>query len=1002
MSRQRLSPTLKLYLLGSFHLEDEKGSIPLPTGKVQSLFAYLALHPGKHARDKLAGLYWGDSSNVRARTSLRATLKKLRKYLDARVLLTDRTRVQMNPALRVWVDALEFHTQAEPAPEAAVALYRGDLLAEFYDDWIVPEREHYRELYLGALLQLTGAARTVGEYENAVRYAQQVLTVDPANERAHQHLMFCYLALGRRSAALKQYGVCAKALQTELAVVPSNETTALYQWIQQDSAAQTPFDHRSAVAPLTNLPIPVSSFIGRKKELTDLKQSLMTTRLLTLSGAGGSGKTRLAIQVATDLIDSFHDGVWWIDLAPSTDAAQLPRSIAQVLGVRDDAPTFLPRIQNQFPAAAVDMTPQPLTETLAHFLREKQLLLVLDNCEHLVGPCARLADTLLTHCPNLQILATSREPLGITGEKVCQVPTMALPTINLLPQTVRLLEFEGIRLFCERASAVNAAFALTEQNAAAVLEICGRLDGIPLALELAAARTGVLSAEQIAGRLNDRFALLTQGSRTALPRHQTLRETIEWSHNLLGKSERILFRRLAVFADGFTLEAAQAVCGGAGIPADRMLDELSHLVDKSLVIVNELQPGTRYRLLDTIREFAREKLNAAGEAMRLGRRHRDFFIALAEKAEPKLRSKEQFEWLALLEVEHANWCAAWDHAIESDTASALRLVSALLDFWLIRGNPSEGRAWLTKLVERTRRRGNAVQRARALNVAGRLAHHQSDLVVARPLLEQSLSLARASGDKKEIAFALLWLGRTALNQREYDTASALARESFALYQALQDESGIVAARHRLAEMGTFAGFNREEQRMLFMQVLGKYRDRGDRYMAAQVLNAMGEHARLEGDYEGAGTFYEQALEILTELGRFPTATPLFNLAWVSLHRGDYHQALGFFESSLELHREYGYRKGMVEECLGGIAAMLGMTGKLAPAARLFGAVEALLENTGIAHWIETPDQMEIERHIAAVRAQLDAKVFETAWAEGRTLRLEQALAYALEESRLEP
>jgi len=1010
MSRQPSPPHLKLYLLGSFHLQDEKRPILLPVGKAQSLFAYLALHPEEHTREKLAGLYWGDFTDAQARDSLRTLLKKLRKHLDRRVLLADRTTVQLNPAYPLWVDAKEFmisdfrfqiedqssfQNQSEIINlKSKIALYRGDLLADFYDDWIAPEREHYRQLYLDALLQFTQAARAASEYERAMQYAQRVLSADPANERAHQHLMFCHLALGDRSAALKQYAACERALQTELAVEPARETTALYRWIQQ-----TPSERAAIAAQITNLPIPLSSFIGRKKELTDLKQFLTTTRLLTLSGAGGSGKTRLAIQVATDLIDYFHDGVWWVDLAPRTADTLVPQAVAQTLGIRNEALTGTLRIQSTMPIDEIESA-QLVTESLIHFLREKQLLLVLDNCEHLIAASARLADVLLTHCPNVQIMATSREALGITGERVYQVPTLSLPTQPHLRLADFLIEYEGIRLFVERAGAVKAAFALTEQNGAAVLEICQRLDGIPLALELAAARIKLLSAEEIAARLHDRFNLLTQGSRTALPRHQTLRETIAWSHHLLTGTELILFRRVAVFVGGFTLDAAQAVCADADIQQVQVLDVLSHLVDKSLVIVDEQGLETRYRQLETIREYAREQLDGAGETARLRQQHRDFFIGLAEKAEPKLRGAEQFEWLDRLEVEHDNWRAAWGYAIESDAALALRLASALLEFWLMRGDPREGREWMAKLFERIKAWGETARRAQALNVAGRLAHYQSDFVVARTLLEQSLRIARGLGDKKEIAFALVWLGKTAVYQRDYQIAQSLLEEGFAMYQELQDEWGIATAFQRLAEIAEIRGYSGKEQKEFFLHTLAKYQTLGNRFLAAQVLNALGENARFEEEYESAGIFYEQALEVHRELGRFPTATPLFNLAWVAVHSGDYQKARRLFEESLKLHREYGYKIGMVEECLGGFAAILGMIGKPEAAARLFGAVEALLEKIGRAGGMEQLDQKEYDYYVAAVRAQLNESALAKCWAEGHALTLEQAIEYALEKSKM--
>jgi predicted ATPase/DNA-binding SARP family transcriptional activator len=970
MPRTAPPTPLRLHVLGPFRVESATGPLLLPARKDQSLLAYLVLHPqpSGHTREKLATLLWGDSPEAQARGSLRTALKNLRQHLGMYLVLADRETVKINPAFPLWVDARDFEAHVSSAPQSAVALYRGELLADLYDDWILPEREHYRELYLNALLQLTQAARAASEYERAIEYAHKALAADPANERAHQHLMFCNLALGDRRAALKQYDTCVRALQTELAVEPARETTALYQWIKQARS-----ERASLAAQITNLPIPLSSFIGRKKEVTQLKERITVTRLLTLSGAGGSGKTRLAIQVATDLIDQLQDGVWWVDLAPLMDEALVPHAVAQALGVRE-APN------------------QTLTETLTTFLRHKQLLLVLDNCEHLLAACAQLADDLLSHCANLRILATSREALGITGEMVYHVPTLSLPQPQRLTLTDLLLGYEGICLFVERACAVKSDFALTEQNAAAVLHICQRLDGLPLALELAAARTKMLTAEQIAERLNDRFNLLTQGSRTVLPRQQTLYATIDWSYDLLPDEARLLFRRLSVFAGGFTLEAAEGVCAEEPLAPRTLFDLLARLVDRSLVKVERQGEYALYGMLETIREYAREKLDGSGETERVRQHHRDFFIAFAEQAARRVNSGEQMEWLDRLEIEHDNVRAAWDCAIESDAELGLRLAWALLGFWIVRGNPSEGREWLAKLVERTKPWGRTAKRAHVLGLAGRLAYSQSDFAAARPLLEEALPIARLSGDKLIIAFVLLWLGRTAHRQGDVRAAQSFTEESLMMYQGLQNQRGIAQAMLHLAGLVADQGHYAEaEERCI--RSLATFQALGDKFMAGHVCNWLGEMARLQGDYARAGKSYEQSIEIFQEQhSRVYLATPLFNLGWVSLRGGDDRKARTLFEESLKLYSEYGDKNGMADNLLG-LASVLGMIGRPEQAAQLFGAAESLRESIGGC--IEPSDQKEFDHYAAAVRAQLDEAAFAKAWAEGRAMTLEQVIEHAL-------
>lgn len=451
-------------------------------------------------------------------------------------------------------------------------------------------------------------------------------------------------------------------------------------------------------------------------------------------GAGSSGKTRLAIQAATDLIDAFKDGVWWVELAGLSDGTLIPQAIAKALGVRES-------------------TNQPLQETLVNYLRGKQLLLVLDNCEHLVAACARTAEMLLQACPRLTILATSREPLGIGGERVWQVPTLSLPE----PQQVihLLMQSESVRLFVARAAAVRSDFKLTEQNALTVAHICRRLDGIPLAIELATARINALTVEQIAAHLNDRFELLTTGSRTAMPRHKTLRATIDWSYDLLSEAERVLFRRLSVFAGGWTLEAAETVCTdeGAGAslrlaPAD-VLNVLSHLADKSLVIVEQHGTQIRYRMLETIREFAREQMQASREVARMRQRHADYFLRLAQGVETKLLSAERMMWVEHLLVEIDNFRAAL--AWSEDTQHAeygMRLSSALRWFWWTCGYVTEGRDWLQRALTLAGTHGEARIRAQTLFSLGLLAFHLGQYATSTATLLDSLALWKELGENQ--------------------------------------------------------------------------------------------------------------------------------------------------------------------------------------------------------------------------------------------------------------
>ena len=672
----------RLYLFGSFRVENDSGALRLSTRKHESLLAYLALFPEPHPRETIAALFWGDVTDEQARLSLRVALSTLRKELSDDILLTDRETIQLNPDAAIWVDVREFEkvgdsrlvlsgAEGSEIGDSAISdlqslfsIYRGDLLPDFYDDWVALERERLRSIYLDALLRLVQDARSEGKYARALELAQRVLATDRANEKAHQHLMFCYAALGNRAAALKQYEDCARALRDELGVEPSAETTALSTRIQTEAAAA-----KSSEASFTNLPIPLTSFVGRQPEIAQVKTLIETARLLTLTGAGGCGKTRLAIQVATELAaqDRFKHGVWWVDLAALSDPALITQSVAMVFGLGE----------SQW------MT---LIAALANYLRAKELLLVVDNCEHLLGACAQLIGTLLSACPRLQILTTSREASNISGETIWRVPSLALPDAAHIPPLAQLRQYDAIQLFVDRAMTVAANWRLAE-NAEPVAHVCARLDGIPLAIELATARLGVLSAEEIAARLDDRFNLLTGGSRTALPRHQTLRAAMDWGYDLLSDAERALFRRLAVFVGGFTLDAVESVCAEEN--KSEMLDLLSQLVQKSLV-VSEQSGKSRYRLLETIREYALAKLRDAGETDLLCARHLDYFLKFAEEIAPNFREPSESAWLDVLQMEHDNLRAAFGWAKESGKDEAvLRLAWALYRFWLVRGGEPE-------------------------------------------------------------------------------------------------------------------------------------------------------------------------------------------------------------------------------------------------------------------------------------------------------------------------
>ena len=485
---------------------------------------------------------------------------------------------------------------------------------------------------------------------------------------------------------------------------------------------------RSPERPPHNLPTELSSFVGREKELTEVRRLLENNRLLTLTGSGGCGKTRLALAAASELVERFEDGVWMVELASLAEPSLVPQAVAFTLGVRER------------PGSS-------LTEALSDYLRTRKLLLILDNCEHLIEACAELVEALLRSCPGLRVLATSREALGITGEIAWPVPSLSLPDLRRLPDLESLPRYESARLFVERTAAVRPNFTLTEQNAPAVAQVCYRLDGIPLAIELAAARTKVLSVEEISARLDDSFRLLAAGSRTAMPRQRTLHATMDWSHELLGQKERVVFRRLSVFAGGFTLEAAESVCAGEELQRDEVLELLSQLVDKSLVVAQERDGTARYRLLETIRQYGRERLEEAGEAAQVREQHAGYYLALAEEAEPELKGDRQVTWLERLETEHDNLRVAMAWLLGTRRVGVgreARLGAVAVSGGYAPTSPKDGDRW----SRRCRREGSAAMsasaRAKALFVAGMMANYQGDHLSAEPLVQESLGAVQGA------------------------------------------------------------------------------------------------------------------------------------------------------------------------------------------------------------------------------------------------------------------
>jgi predicted ATPase/class 3 adenylate cyclase/DNA-binding SARP family transcriptional activator len=1200
---------LTLRLFGPFEVHLHGQPLPrLRSRKGQWLLALLTLrHGGEVDRAWLAGTLWPDSSEEAAYASLRNSLKDLRRALgpEAGRLRSPTPRTLSLDLAGAHADVVAFEKAiaegGEPALERAVALYRGPLLEEWVEAWVLPERQAREAACLTALETLAAAALARGDPAAAERSLRQAVALDPLRETAQRALMQALAAGGNDAAATQVYRELRLRLHRELNAAPDPETQALYQqlraqaqgaadgatgrqslrsgvgvgvgvgvgtdpltptptptptrslsgrplvpslpagtvtflftdverssqlWERYPEAMKSALAHhdlllrqaiqahggrvfktvgdafyaafatapaalaavlaaqqallaeaweetgplrvrmalhtgiaeerdgeyfgptlnrlarllqashggqvllslpteelvrdtlpegaslrslgehrlkdlvrpeqvfqllhldlpstfpplRSLAAFTHNLPLQWTSFIGREQEMAELKRLLPTTPLLTLTGPGGGGKTRLALQVAADLLDAYPDGVWLVELAALAEPSLVPQTVAITLGVPEQAG-------------------RPLTATLIEHLRSRSLLLLLDNCEHLRAACGELVEALLRACPNVRVLATSRERLGLTGERVYLTPSLSLPelpppSVSGAARVAAVLQSEAVRLFVERAVYSQPQFALTERNAPVVAQLCQRLDGVPLAIELAAARVRALPVERIAARLDDRFRLLTGGSRTALPRQQTLRALLDWSYDLLSASERRLLCRLSVFAGGWTLEAAEGVCAGDGIEAGEVFDLLTQLVDKSLVVYEEQEGEARYRLLETVRQYSGDRLLEAGETAAVRGQHTDFFVRLAEQAEPELPGVEQTAWLERLEREHDNLRAAltWSRA-EGQGEAGLRLGGALWWYWAVRGYLGEGREHLAGLLALPPVETRTAARVKALKGAGLLALYQGDLGASRTLLLESVAIFRDLGCKQGIANPVGALGVVAYSQGEHGAARALYEESLAIERERGDQPEIAHVLNHLGRMARTQGdFGTarvllEESRAIFLKL-------GHKQGIGWSLVELGWLARCERNYGAAQALWEESLADFREVGHKQGITGSLNsLAQLAREQGDHGNARAFCEESLAICREIGDRAGIVTD-LEGLAAVAVAQAQPERAARLVGAAEGVREAIGTP--LPRSDRVEHNRSVAAVRAALGEETFAATQAEGRVMTLEQAIAYALD------
>lgn len=889
---------LRIELFGHVRLLQDTNFLPaFRLKKASLLLAYLALQepPQEATRARLCTLFW--PQEIEASVALRnltTTLSVMRKALEPEgvapgtFLETDREKIRLNLPL-MKIDVREFDQLlkaaegktviAERAPlhEKALALYRGHLLEDCYDEWAITHGNFYRSKYLSAVYQHTADLQQLQEWDRATCIAERAVQLFPFEEEPTIALIEILARQGHIARAIKAYELLKIRLRDAFGTRPSSEldrriarikknpsafyaiprtTSELEPELEPDRSPNPRLPVAAEVVAPGNLPHIPTSFVGREQESAEIQRIITKQRLLTLTGMGGCGKTRLAVHVGRQMEDQFPHGVWMAALASLADPTRLASTLAQVLGIEEVAG-------------------QPVAQTLVAALKGQTLLLILDNCEHLIEACAHLVAQLLRSCPLLKIVATSREALKTAGEYTYLVSTLSLPAPEEVVSLATLNRHSAIQLFLERAQQVSSRFTVTEQNLPTLLMVSRHLEGIPLAIELAATRVRSMTLAEISRRLDDRFRLLAGGDRTAMPRHQTLQNLIDWSYALLSEQERSLFVRLSVFAGGWTLRSAEAICAGEGIEAYEVMDLMTSLVDKSLALYDELAEGRgeegRYRMLETLRQYGQERLKAQGEHDLLRYRHRDHFQQLTAVARRELKGKEQDRWLKLLGTDFSNLRAAMicyeetqiaSPLAPADTARWLTLVCDLVDYWCVRGPLDEAREWLAKALAANRDTESGLL-TQAYNSAGIIAYLQGDKPGARLHYAKALNLARQSQCPNDIARSLNNLALVEAAADNGRLACTYLEESLQIYRDLEASHSVASTLANLA-LAQISLDELDAAREHLHAALGLFRKLQNTTAIASTLEYLCSLALRQDDLNQAGIYLQECVQLRRE------------------------------------------------------------------------------------------------------------------------------------------
>jgi predicted ATPase/DNA-binding SARP family transcriptional activator len=1021
-------------ILGPLEVRDKGGPLPLGGFKQRALLAILATHANKVVPvDSLVQLIWADDAPATAGHSIHVYVSELRKVLEPRTSRRGHTAslISKPPGYMLRLEDEQFDlnrfqrlTEEATASVAArdwkaaadsyrkaLAVWRGPAFAEFTSlPFALRESARLNELRVRAMENLFDCELAMGRHADVVAELESLLGEYPARERIAGQLMLALYRSGRQADASDVYQSTRTRLVDEVGMEPGSELQNLLKRILNHDAslalAASVMSSRGS-----HTPARITSFVGRGSELEEIDRLLSESRLVMLTGSGGVGKTRLAFEAGDRVADRYRDGVWVVDLAPLSEPGLVGPAIMAVFGLHDQ------------PGRTAN-------DVLAGYFEHRQILLIVDNCEHLISAVSSIASALLAACRELHVLATSREILNVTGERIFRVPSLQIPPAESLRSAETTRRYQAIELFCDRALTAVPSFALTDTNAAAVANICRRLDGIPLAIEIAASRVRGLSVEDLSRRIAAGLTLVT-GSASSSSRQATMRAMIDWSHNLLTEHEAVMFRRLSVFVGGIDLEAAELICGTHPIESAAVVDLLTTLADKSLIQIDPRAERTRYHILETIRKYAHEKLTQSDDAESMRRRHRDWSLELAAASEKQLHGDAQMLWLDRLEREHQNIRAASDRSLErNESEPYVRLCASMGPFWCARGLFAEGRDRLQRALDAYTEPDR--NRAQAVMWAGILARYQGDNEAARALGEESLELYEGLNDRLGKAHALDALAALDLAADDYDNAAIHATNSLSLYEDAQcvwgsavskyrlglirSSQGDSVAAHSLAQEALATSMATGDTRQIaychqllglvtlqigdtstaksqFERSLRLLEQMGDRYYVAISLAYLGVASRVDHSYDSASKCLTEANQILRELGdERDRAFALAELGALAFEQGEQISARRYLDDSLVISRELD-TKWVAVSALETVAAMLkAETRGAAAAAKLLGAAAAIRES--IAYPLEEFRRDAYDALMRTLRTRLGNAKLKAALAAGRLISFDDAIQLA--------